>query len=92
MGDVLIVLAGSACALHFGLTLAKLARAAVPAGPRASDAQGRSRVLRADRRREQRGRRAVDRRGANGGADAADYSPAERDWTTARLRPERLAA
>jgi hypothetical protein len=92
MADFLITLAGSACTLYFAIALARLSRAARASEPRALDAQGRSRVLRMDRRRGFRGRRSLDRRANRAPVEVGDYSSSEADWTTARLRPERLAA
>lgn len=89
MAEFWIYLLGSACTLHCSLTLARLLRGAPEPELRARDAAGRSRLLRIDRRRERRGRRAVDARGADA---APDYSSSDASWTIARLRPERFAA
>ncbi len=92
MAEFWIYLFGSACTLHCAISIARLLRSPAEPGLRARDAAGRSRLLRIDRRRERRGRRTLDARAARNAESAADYSSAEASWTTARLRPECLAA
>ncbi len=92
MAELWIYFFGGACTLHSGLALARLLRAEPAPGLRARDASGRARVLRPERRRERRGRRVVDQRGAAAQGGGRDYSSSVASCTTARLRPERLAA
>lgn len=87
MIDAWIWFFGGACTLHCGWTLARLLCAGGGREFRARDASGRTRLLRIDRRRANRGRRVLDRRRSR----ALDYAFAA-DSTTQRLRPARFAA